>query len=70
MTSELEIDMDGIARGDETKEEVIEKSKKCSKGNDKPENDRKEIAQEIKKAVREDFTVGKCVDEGCSGNLV
>ncbi len=71
MTSELEIDMDGIARGDETKEEVIEKSKKMLKGvmiNLK--NDRKEIAQEIKKAVREDFTVGKCVDEGCSGNLV
>ena len=71
MTSELEMDMDGIARGDETKEEVIEKSKSMLKGvmvNLK--NDKQEIAQEIKKAVKEDFIVGKCVQEGCEGNLI
>ena len=47
MTSELELDMDGIVRGDETKEEVVEKSKKMLKDvmeklkNDKTKTPRK-----------------------------
>ncbi len=71
MTSELEMDMDGIARGDETREEVVEKSRKMLKDvmvNLK--NEKEEISQEIKKAVREDFVIGKCTEENCDGNLV
>ncbi len=71
MTSELEMDMDGIARGDDTKEEVIEKSKKMLKGvMVNLQNDRQEISQEIKKAVKEDFIVGKCMETGCEGDLL
>jgi len=71
MTSELEMYMDGIARGDETKEEVVDKSRGLLKEiminlNDK----RDEISQEIKKAVKEDFIVGKCTNENCDGNLI
>lgn len=71
MTSELEIDMDGIANGDESKDEVVDKSRSMLKGimvNLK--NERDEISQEIKKGIREDFVVGKCPDEDCNGNLV
>ncbi|MBM3699744.1 MAG: DNA topoisomerase I [Actinobacteria bacterium] len=71
MTSELESDMDGIVRGDETREEVVEKSKKMLKDvMVKLKKDRAEISQEIKKAVKEDLIAGKCIDEGCSGNLI
>jgi DNA topoisomerase-1 len=65
------MDMDGIARGDETREEVVEKSRKMLKDvmvNLK--NEKEEISQEIKKAVREDFVIGKCTEENCDGNLV
>ena len=71
MTAELENDMDGIASGNETKEEVIEKSKKMLKEvmvNLK--KGKEEISQEIKKAVNEDNVVGKCMDPGCEGNLI
>ena len=71
MTSELEIDMDGIVRGDETKEEVVEKSRKMLKSiMIKLQNEKKEISQEIKKAVKEDFIIGKCTQPGCEGNLL
>ena len=71
MTSELEMYMDGIARGDETKEEVVDKSRELLKEiminlNDK----RDEISQEIKKAIKEDFIIGKCTNENCDGNLI
>jgi DNA topoisomerase I len=71
MTAELENDMDGIAGGNETKEEVIEKSKKMLKEvmvNLKL--GKEEISQEIKKAVNEDNVVGKCMGPGCEGNLI
>ncbi|MBM3705917.1 MAG: DNA topoisomerase I [Actinobacteria bacterium] len=71
MTSELELDMDGIVRGNETREEVVEKSKKMLKEvMIKLKNDRSEISQEIKKAVKEDQIIGKCVREGCQGDLI
>src|SRR5665811_1799182 len=55
MTAELEQDMDGIASGNETKDEVIEKSKKMLKEvMVNLEKGREEISQEIKKAVNED----------------
>ncbi len=71
MTSELEIDMDGIARGDETKDEVVEKSRKMLRDvmvNLK--NVKADISQEIKKAVKEDFIIGKCLEKDCDGNLI
>ncbi|MBU4292448.1 MAG: DNA topoisomerase I [Actinobacteria bacterium] len=71
MTSELEMDMDGIARGDETKDEVVEKSREMLKDvmvNLK--NVKADISQEIKKAVKEDFIIGKCRQKDCDGNLI
>ncbi|MGM0367026.1 MAG: DNA topoisomerase I [Actinomycetota bacterium] len=71
MTSELEMDMDGIAAGDETREEVVEKSREMLKDvmiNLKKEKD--EIAREIKNGIKEDLKVGKCTAEGCDGELV
>lgn len=71
MTSELEMYMDGIARGDETKEEVVDKSRKLLKEIMINLNNKKdEISQEIKKAIKEDFIVGKCTNENCDGNLI
>ena len=71
MTSELELDMDGIVNGEETKEEVVDKSKKMLKEvlSSLQEN-RKEISQEIKKAVKEDLVVGKCIESDCDGDLI
>ncbi|MBC7333309.1 MAG: DNA topoisomerase I, partial [Actinobacteria bacterium] len=71
MTSELEMDMDGIVSGDETKEEVVNKSREMLKDIMVTlKNERDEISQEIKKGIKEDFVVGKCVDENCEGSLV
>ena len=71
MTSELELDMDGIVRGDESREEVVDKSKKMLREvMINLQNDRDEISQEIKKAVREDFIVGKCPEPQCEGDLI
>jgi len=71
MTAELEMDMDGIAAGDETKEEVVQKSRDMLKevmARLKDEKD--EIAKEIKNGIKEDLKVGKCTMEGCQGELV
>lgn len=71
MTSELEIDMDGIANGDELKDDVVNKSRDILREiMVKLKNERDEISQEIKKGIREDYVVGKCVDEDCNGNLI
>ena len=71
MTSELEMYMDGIAGGDQTKEEVVDRSRSMLKEimiNLKNEKD--EISKEIKKGIKEDLIVGKCMDENCDGNLI
>ena len=71
MTAELELDMDGIASGHETREEVVEKSRKMLKEvMVSLKKGKEEISQEIKKAVNEDNVVGKCMEEGCEGNLI
>lgn len=71
MTSELEMDMDEIVSGSETREEVVEKSKKMLKEvMVKLANGRSEISQEIKKAVKEDTIIGSCVESNCGGNLM
>lgn len=71
MTSELEMDMDGIVSGDETKEEVVNKSREMLKGIMVTlKNEKDEISQEIKKGIKEDFVVGKCIDRNCEGNLI
>jgi len=71
MTSELEMYMDGIAGGDQTKEEVVDRSRSMLKDiMINLENEKDEISQEIKKGIKEDLIVGKCMDEDCDGNLI
>ncbi len=71
MTAELEMDMDGIVAGDETKEEVIQKSRVMLKEVlARLKDEKEEIAKEIKNGVKEDLKVGKCTLEGCEGELV
>ena len=71
MTSELEMYMDGIANGDESREEVVDRSREMLRAVMKILQDEKEeIAREIKKGIKEDSVVGKCNAEGCEGNLI
>lgn len=71
MTSELEMYMDGIVNGDETKEDVVDRSRKMlSEVMTVLQNEKDEISQEIKKGIREDLVVGKCPGENCNGDLI
>ncbi len=71
MTSELEMYMDGIVSGDETKEDVVDRSRKMLKDiMANLQNEKEEISQEIKKGIREDLMVGKCPAENCNGDLM
>ncbi len=71
MTSELEMYMDAIVSGDQTKEDVVNISRRMLKEvmvNLKNEKD--EISREIKKGIKEDMIVGECPRENCTGNLI
>lgn len=71
MTSELEMYMDGIVNGDETKEDVVDRSRKMlGEVMTTLQNEKTEISQEIKKGIREDLIVGKCTSENCDGELI
>jgi len=71
MTSELEMYMDGIVNGDETNEDVVNRSRKMlSEVMTVLKNEKEEISQEIKKGIREDLVIGKCPGENCSGDLM
>ena len=71
MTSELEMYMDGIVNGDETKDEVVDKSRNMlRKVMDRLQKEKEEISREIKKGIKEDLVVGKCPNEGCEGALI
>jgi len=71
MTSELEMYMDGIVSGDETKEDVVDRSRNMLRDvMTVLKNEKDEIAQEIKKGIREDLIVGKCTGENCDGDLM
>jgi DNA topoisomerase I len=71
MTSELEMYMDAIVSGDETKEDVVNRSRRMLKDvMVKLKNEKDEISREIKKGIKEDLVVGKCPREGCDGNLI
>jgi len=71
MTSELEIYMDAIVSGDETKEDVVNRSRRMLKDvMVNLNNEKEEISREIKKGIKEDLIVGKCPRENCDGNLV
>jgi len=71
MTSELEMYMDGIVNGDETKNEVVDRSRNMLKEiMENLQKEKEEISREIKKGIKEDLIVGKCPVEGCSGNLI
>ena len=71
MTSELEMYMDGIVNGDETREEVVDRSRDMLRGVMAVlQKEKEEIAKEIKKGIKEDSVVGKCQLEDCEGNLI
>ena len=71
MTSELEMYMDGIVNGDETREEVVDRSRDMLRGvMTVLQKEKEEIAKEIKKGIKEDSVVGKCQLEDCEGNLI
>jgi DNA topoisomerase-1 len=71
MTSELEMYMDGIAGGGETREEVVDRSRGMLREvMTRLRNEKDEIAQEIKKGIKEDMIVGKCQRQGCEGDLI
>lgn len=71
MTSELEMYMDGIVSGDETKDDVLDRSRKMLREiMTNLQNGRDEISREIKKGIKEDLVIGKCPDENCNGNLI
>jgi DNA topoisomerase-1 len=71
MTSELEMYMDGIANGDETREEVVDRSRNMLRTVMKVlQNEKEEISKEIQKGIKEDSIVGKCTIEDCEGDLI
>ncbi len=71
MTSELEMYMDGIVNGEETREEVVEKSRSMLKEVMVVLNkEKEEISAEVRKGIKEDQVVGKCVRENCKGDLI
>lgn len=71
MTSELEMYMDGIANGDESKDDVVDKSRLMLKEvMDRLQKEKEEISREIKKGIKEDLVVGKCIREECEGDLI
>ncbi len=71
MTSELEMYMNGIVNGDETREDVVDRSRKMlGEVMTILQNEKVEISQEIKKGIREDLVVGKCTSENCDGELI
>ena len=71
MTSELEMYMDGIVNGDETRKEVVDRSRDMLREvMIVLQKEKEEIANEIKKGIKEDSVVGKCTNEGCKGDLI
>jgi len=71
MTSELEMYMDGIVSGDETKEDVVDRSRNMLRDIMVVlQKEKDEISQEIKKGIKEDLIVGKCPAENCDGELI
>ena len=71
MTSELEMYMDGIANGDEVKDEVVDRSRSMLKEvMTVLQKEKEEISREIQKGIKEDLIAGKCPREGCKGDLI
>ena len=71
MTSELEFDMDQIASGGISKEEVVEISRKALREIMKILLEKKEeISKIVVEGVKKDLIVGKCTTEGCEGDLI
>jgi len=65
MTAQLEADMELIATGEKTFEEVTEESKELlRKVMDQLEEKKKEIGDEIKLAIRRHNTIGRCPRDG------
>ncbi len=71
MTSELETDMDAIAKGELEKTEVVDISKKHLKEIMKIlAAKKKDIGKAIKDGIKGDEIVGKCQLPECGGNLI
>lgn len=71
MTAELEVDMDGIANGDQKKNKVVDISRKDLREILNILVPKKaEIGKTIREGIKEDEVVGKCPDPDCGGNLV
>lgn len=71
MTSELEMYMDGIANGEQAKDEVVDRSRIMLKEvMENLQKEKEEISKEIQKAIKEDLIAGKCPREGCKGDLI
>jgi DNA topoisomerase-1 len=68
MTAQLERDMDAIAEGKETQEEVVDKSRDMlSEVMRLLENSKDEVAMEIRNGIKEDRILGVCPN--CGSNL-
>ncbi len=71
MTSELEFDMDQIAGGGISREEVVEISRKALREIMAILAEKKEeISKIVVEGVKKDLIVGKCTTEGCEGDLI
>ncbi len=69
MTALLEEDMDRVARGEKTTEEVVSESKEMlSEAVHNLQSHEEEIGQEIQQALREQRTLGTCLE--CGSHLV
>ncbi len=68
MTAQLERDMDAIAEGKESREEVVTKSRAMlEEVMDLLESSRQQVAEEIRNGIREDRALGAC--PGCGSQL-
>jgi len=71
MTANLEKEMDLIAAGKKTKNQVVEESREMlEKVLAELMKNKDKIGSEIRKALTKDTILGKCLNENCSGNLI
>ena len=71
MTAELETEMDSIAVGKKEKNEVVDDSREIlSKIMAELSNNKLQIGNTIRTALKDDKVISSCTKEGCSGNLI
>ncbi|MCJ7652310.1 MAG: topoisomerase DNA-binding C4 zinc finger domain-containing protein, partial [Actinobacteria bacterium] len=68
MTAQLEADMDGIAEGEQSLEKVVDRSREALSGIlDIMEEQKEEIAREIREGIKGDTVLGAC--PRCGGEI-